>query len=831
MKLAAVVDDTSEINLQEDSRSVTQRTRREKASSMVQKSLKELRVMRRRVAFGWRHLKAGVLVFQDGGGQRRTFAVGKKLGEGGYSTIWRVHEWQPDGSEWQCAVKRIILDRKDEEQVALVEHEIKVMRSLPPHPNVLELIGTCSRKRGASGTQDETFLLLELCRGGSLAERLLARSEEGAAFSVGECGRAFYDMASALAHLHAQPQPLAHRDVKPENFIFSEADGRWRLCDFGSSTTTTFQHAAGMASYVVANEEDKIHRYSTPQYRAPEMCDPRRGELIGTPVDVWALGVSLYKLLFLRDLFGTAGEERLAILNFDPANKLAPDALPPRRGVERGDDAEQEQAGLTTLLETLRGCLTPRASSRPTVIALLQTLASHAAQLRGTGAFAWWDDCCYGRGGYLAGQLTLSQLRARGIYPKSVSGGVKTYLLITSGGSRRLTQVAPRGLDASWTVSIALSTHARRPVEVTLWAAHRRATHDFMGGLVLDLPTLLHSPFEPARVELDWTSLQRRSHRSRVSGQFACSLQWKPYSQQPPTTALHASANSGRVAASSAAPPSPPLLIDGLGSSSSAAAASSQPAAPMGTFDANFGVGSFWDSPAAATSAAPRMCAGSSSPPRVIFEPSDEQLFASVDTHAAPWEVVPGGAAAADQGPGSFWASFDASPALPLEPSQPLQSSQQLPPLFPPALAPAADWNRASRASFATPSDDYMPASFFAPALAPAAADRASRASFAAAPGDPGASIIDWAAAAAPVGGGAASANRDASVATSVFNDLDDLFRAASSSPPPPAPRAEVAAVAPAPAAPHASPAAGGAVPPLTTSNDSGSFWDTFGSG
>ena len=120
MKLAAVVDDTSEINLQEDSRSVTQRTRREKASSMVQKSLKELRVMRRRVAFGWRHLKAGVLVFQDGGGQRRTFAVGKKLGEGGYSTIWRVHEWQPDGSEKQFAVKRVILDRRDAEQVALV---------------------------------------------------------------------------------------------------------------------------------------------------------------------------------------------------------------------------------------------------------------------------------------------------------------------------------------------------------------------------------------------------------------------------------------------------------------------------------------------------------------------------------------------------------------------------------------------------------------------------------------------------------------------------------------------------------------------------------------
>lgn len=134
---------------------------------MIKKSLKEVAVLRRRAAFGWRHLSSGVLVFRErandvegGEGGRRTFAIGKKLGEGGYSTIWRVHEWQPDGSETQFAVKRVIVDRNDDEQVALVEHEISVMRSLPAHPNIVELIGTCSRKRGPSGAQ-ETFLLLE----------------------------------------------------------------------------------------------------------------------------------------------------------------------------------------------------------------------------------------------------------------------------------------------------------------------------------------------------------------------------------------------------------------------------------------------------------------------------------------------------------------------------------------------------------------------------------------------------------------------------------------------------------------------------------------------
>ena len=67
-----------------------------------------------------------------------------------------------------------------------------------------------------------------------------------------------------------------------------------------------------------------MHRFSTPQYRAPEMCDVRRGEPVGPKVDVWALGVSLYKMLHLKDLFGVAGEERLAVLNFRPEQTLPP---------------------------------------------------------------------------------------------------------------------------------------------------------------------------------------------------------------------------------------------------------------------------------------------------------------------------------------------------------------------------------------------------------------------------------------------------------------------------------------------------------------------------
>ena len=115
-------------------------------------------------------------------------------------------------------------------------------------------------------------------------------------------------------------------------------------------------------------------------------------------------------------------------------------------------------------------CLRPSAKQRPAVVSLLQTLASHSAVP--SKGLSWAN----GRvdDGHLAGQLTISGLKVRNLFPKSASGAVKPYILVTSGGTRRMTSVAQRGRGASWTPPIVLSTHTQRPVELTVWAAHRR---------------------------------------------------------------------------------------------------------------------------------------------------------------------------------------------------------------------------------------------------------------------------------------------------------------------------------------------------------------------
>lgn len=41
--------------------------------------------------------------------------VGKQLGEGGYATVWRVLEREPDGKTRQLAVKRIVYHAADDD--------------------------------------------------------------------------------------------------------------------------------------------------------------------------------------------------------------------------------------------------------------------------------------------------------------------------------------------------------------------------------------------------------------------------------------------------------------------------------------------------------------------------------------------------------------------------------------------------------------------------------------------------------------------------------------------------------------------------------------------
>lgn len=220
-----------------------------------------------------------------------TVAIKEKIGEGGYAYVYRC----VDSSGNQYALKYVnCLTPERYEQFC---EEANILKSLPAHPNIVKLYGSHLDSKALV-----IVLLYEYCPAtaiGILSKRKMTKEEVLIFFTA---------CASATAFLHSQSPPVIHRDLKPENLLVG-MDGTPKLCDFGSATRKTYQVQSVKEINIVAEE---IERNTTQNYRSPEMVDLFKRVEIGTPSDVWALGCTLYKLIYREDLYKP--DERMPIL-------------------------------------------------------------------------------------------------------------------------------------------------------------------------------------------------------------------------------------------------------------------------------------------------------------------------------------------------------------------------------------------------------------------------------------------------------------------------------------------------------------------------------------
>ncbi|KAL8062117.1 hypothetical protein ABFS82_02G124500 [Erythranthe guttata] len=225
--------------------------------------------------------------------------VRNAIAEGGFSCVYLARD-AIHGSK-QYALKHIIYS--DEESEELVKKEILVMKTLKGHPNVVTLHAHAIFDMGRT---KEALLLLEYCEK-SLVNVLENRG--AGFFDEKQVITIFRDVCNAVFAMHSQTPPIAHRDLKAENLLLG-SDGLWKLCDFGSTSTN---HKRFEKPEEMGIEEDNIRKYTTPAYRAPEMWDLFRRELINEKVDIWALGCLLFRICYFKSAFD--GESKLQILN------------------------------------------------------------------------------------------------------------------------------------------------------------------------------------------------------------------------------------------------------------------------------------------------------------------------------------------------------------------------------------------------------------------------------------------------------------------------------------------------------------------------------------
>jgi len=123
-------------------------------------------------------------------------------------------------------------------------------------------------------------IIMERMQGGELFSFIQERAES--AFTEREASQIMSDIGSAIKYLH--DLNIAHRDVKPENLLYScKQVGKaiLKLTDFGFAKLTTTVNSLNTPCY-------------TPYYVAPEVLG---SEKYDKSCDMWSIGVIMYILL------------------------------------------------------------------------------------------------------------------------------------------------------------------------------------------------------------------------------------------------------------------------------------------------------------------------------------------------------------------------------------------------------------------------------------------------------------------------------------------------------------------------------------------------------
>ena len=227
------------------------------------------------------------------------FEIKHQLGQGGFGIVFLAHDPELD-REIALKVPRIEALITEQTRQRFLR-EGKAAASLN-HANIAAVY-----EAGRIGPI--CYIASARCKGGSLAQLLKCRGENGGAATPASPDdfKAIAKLIATLADAvqHAHNRGILHRDLKPGNILFEQAvDGfsdelsaQARIVDFGLARTieSSEEHTRTGATI------------GTPAYMSPEQATGQRDET-GPPTDVYSLGAILYELICGQPPFKEASD-------------------------------------------------------------------------------------------------------------------------------------------------------------------------------------------------------------------------------------------------------------------------------------------------------------------------------------------------------------------------------------------------------------------------------------------------------------------------------------------------------------------------------------------
>nr|AAL58909.1 At2g46700/T3A4.8 [Arabidopsis thaliana] len=199
------------------------------------------------------------------------YELGKEVGRGHFGHTCSGRGKKGDIKDHPIAVK-IISKAKMTTAIAIedVRREVKLLKSLSGHKYLIKYYDACE-------DANNVYIVMELCDGGELLDRILAR---GGKYPEDDAKAIVVQILTVVSFCHLQG--VVHRDLKPENFLFtsSREDSDLKLIDFGLSD-------------FIRPDERLNDIVGSAYYVAPEVLH----RSYSLEADIWSIGVITYILL------------------------------------------------------------------------------------------------------------------------------------------------------------------------------------------------------------------------------------------------------------------------------------------------------------------------------------------------------------------------------------------------------------------------------------------------------------------------------------------------------------------------------------------------------
>ena len=210
------------------------------------------------------------------------FQILSKLGEGAYSTVYKVRRFQDNNIYALKKVKLLNLSEK-EKQNAL--NEVRILASVKSQFVI-------SYKEAFFDEKDSTLcIIMEYADNGDLYQKIVEHKKSAKFFEEIDIWKIFIQLVKGLKALHELN--ILHRDLKSAN-VFLCTDGSAKLGDLNVSK--------------VARKGLGYTQTGTPYYASPEVW---KDQPYDNKSDIWSLGCVLYEMITLHPPFRAENMEGL----------------------------------------------------------------------------------------------------------------------------------------------------------------------------------------------------------------------------------------------------------------------------------------------------------------------------------------------------------------------------------------------------------------------------------------------------------------------------------------------------------------------------------------